>query len=52
MELANLNMWRSSLQLPAADKAESEPVTVGTGQGKLFEIADGKSSRANHGGSD
>jgi hypothetical protein len=42
MELANLNMWRSSLQLPAADKAESEPVAVGSGQGKLFEIADGK----------
>jgi hypothetical protein len=42
MELANLNMWRSELQLPAATKAESEPVTVGPGQGKLFEIADGK----------
>ena len=42
MELANLNMWRSELQLPAADKADSQPVTVGPGQGKLFEIADGK----------
>jgi hypothetical protein len=42
MELANLNMWRSSLQLPPADKAESEPVAVGSAQGKLFEIGDGK----------
>jgi hypothetical protein len=42
MELANLNMWRSELQLPAAQKAESEPITIGPGQGKLFEIADGK----------
>lgn len=42
MELANLNMWRSSLQLPPADKADSEPVTVGPGQGRLFEIGDGK----------
>jgi hypothetical protein len=35
-------MWRSSLQLPPADKADSEPVTVGSAQGKLFEIGDGK----------
>jgi len=35
-------MWRSSLQLPPADKAESEPVTIGSAQGKLFEIGDGK----------
>jgi hypothetical protein len=42
MELNNLNMWRGELQLPPATKAESEPVTIGPGQGKLFEIADGK----------
>jgi hypothetical protein len=42
MELPNLNMWRNELQLPPADKAESQPVTIGSGQGKLFEIADGK----------
>jgi hypothetical protein len=42
MELTNLNMWRGELQLPPAQKAESEPVTIGPGQGKLFEIADGK----------
>jgi hypothetical protein len=44
MELANLNMWRRSLQLPDADKAESEPVTVGSAQGKLFEVGDAKTS--------
>jgi hypothetical protein len=42
MELANLNMWRSSLQLPPADKADSEPVTVGSEQGKLFNVGEGK----------
>lgn len=42
MELANLNMWRGEIQLPPAEKADSEPVTIGPGQGKLFEIADGK----------
>ena len=42
MELNNLNMWRGELQLPPATKAESEPVAIGPGQGKLFEIADGK----------
>jgi hypothetical protein len=42
MELANLNMWRGELQLPAAEKPDGETVTVGPGQGKLFEIADGK----------
>lgn len=42
MELNNLNMWRAELQLPPATKAESEPVTIGPGQGKLYEIADGK----------
>jgi hypothetical protein len=42
MELNNLNMWRGELQLPPATKAESEPVAIGPGQGKLYEIADGK----------
>jgi len=43
MELGNVNMWRAALQLPPADKAESEPVPVGSGQGKLYEI-DGKAA--------
>ena len=43
MELANFNMWREALQLPAADKVQSEPVTFGPGQGKLYEVADPKS---------
>jgi hypothetical protein len=42
MELGNFNMWRGELQLPPAAKAESVPVTIGPGQGKLFEISDGK----------
>src|SRR5207237_1389650 len=42
MELAYFNMWRDTLQLPAADKVQSEPVTIGTAQGKLYELADGK----------
>jgi len=42
MELANLNMWRGELQLPKVDKAESEPVTIGASQGKLFDIGDSK----------
>jgi hypothetical protein len=41
MELGNVNMWRAALQLPPADKAESEPVPVGPRQGKLYDI-DGK----------
>jgi hypothetical protein len=44
MELANYNMWRQSLQLPNADKVQSEPVTVGSAQGKLYDIADPKTS--------
>jgi hypothetical protein len=35
-------MWREELQLPKADKADSEPITIGPGQGKLYEIGDGK----------
>jgi hypothetical protein len=43
MELANYNLWRESLQLPPADKVSSEPVPVGSAQGKLYEVADSKS---------
>ncbi|HLX71625.1 MAG TPA: hypothetical protein VKV04_18590 [Verrucomicrobiae bacterium] len=43
MELAIYNMWRTELQLPAAQKAESEPVTVGSAQGKLYQLGDDKS---------
>jgi len=45
MELAYYNMWRQSLQLPAAEKVQSEPVTIGSAQGKLYEIADPKAGR-------
>jgi hypothetical protein len=41
-ELAYFNMWRETLQLPSAEKVQSEPVTIGSAQGKLYEIADGK----------
>ena len=37
-ELANLNMWRSAVGLPPADKAESAPVAIGSAQGKLYEV--------------
>lgn len=43
MELGIYNMWRGELQLPNADKVDSTPVTVGVDQGKLYEMADGKS---------
>jgi hypothetical protein len=42
MELANYNLWRESLQLDPVDKVSSEPVAVGSVQGKLYEIADSK----------
>lgn len=42
MELANLNMWRSELQLSPVQTAESDSVTVGPAQGKLFDIGDDK----------
>lgn len=42
MELGNYNMWRGELQLPAASQAESQPVTVGSEQGKLYDISGGK----------
>jgi hypothetical protein len=44
MELTIYNMWRSELQLPAVQKADSEPVTVGSAQGKLFQVGDDKSA--------
>lgn len=42
MELTVYNMWRREVQLPAADKAESEPVTVGSTQSKLYQVGDDK----------
>lgn len=43
-ELANLNMWRSAVGLPDADKAESQPVTIGGAQGKLYEVGGEKAT--------
>ena len=45
MELDNYNLWRESLQLPAVDKVESQPVAIGAEQGKLYEVGEGKSSK-------
>jgi hypothetical protein len=45
MELDNYNLWRESLQLPAVDKVESQPVAIGSEQGKLYEVGDGKSPK-------
>lgn len=42
MELAIVNMWRKELQLPAAQQVESQPVTIGSEQGKLFDVGDDK----------
>jgi hypothetical protein len=44
MELDNYNLWRQSLQLPPVDKVESQPVAIGSEQGKLYEVGDSKSS--------
>jgi hypothetical protein len=38
-------MWREALQLPAVDKVESQPVAIGSEQGKLYEVADSKSPK-------
>ncbi len=38
-ELALVNMWRSQLQLPPADQAESVDISVGSGPAKLYEFA-------------
>jgi hypothetical protein len=45
MELDNYNLWRESLQLPAVDKVESQPVAIGSEQGKLYEVGDDKSAK-------
>jgi hypothetical protein len=45
METTVINMWRSEVQLPATDKDDATPVTIGSAQGKLFEIAGGPSGR-------
>jgi hypothetical protein len=42
-ELPYYNMWRSELKLDPAEKVSSDPVAIGPGKGKLYEIADGKS---------
>jgi hypothetical protein len=43
MELDNYNLWRSSLELPPVDKVESQPVAIGSDQGKLYDVSDSKS---------
>jgi hypothetical protein len=42
MELGIYNMWRGELQLPQADKVDSTPVTMGSEQGKLYDMSGGK----------
>ena len=37
-------MWRRSLQLEDASKADSTPVAIGSAQGKLYDIGDAKTS--------
>ncbi len=44
MELATLNMWRSEMQLPPAQKVDSQPVSIGAAQGKLYEVLGDKTS--------
>jgi hypothetical protein len=43
-ELDNLNMWRKAVGLPDADKVESEPVTIGSAQGKLYDVGGEKAT--------
>jgi hypothetical protein len=43
-ELQNLNMWRKAVGLSDAEKVESEPVTIGSAQGKLYEVGGEKAS--------
>ena len=42
MEVGNLNMWRSELQLSPVQTADSEPLRIGPGQGRLFDIGNDK----------
>jgi hypothetical protein len=44
-EVQNLNMWRRDANLPPADKAESEPVTIGSAQGKLYDVNGEKATK-------
>jgi hypothetical protein len=44
-ELANLNMWRGDAGLPPAEKVESAPVTIGSTQGKLYEVGGEKATK-------
>ncbi|HXT11710.1 MAG TPA: hypothetical protein VN873_09110 [Candidatus Angelobacter sp.] len=43
-ELAILNMWRKSIGLPDADNVASQPVAIGSAQGKLYEVGGGKAT--------
>jgi hypothetical protein len=43
-ELDNLNMWRKAVGLPEVDKVESEPVTIGSAQGKLYDVSGDKAT--------
>ena len=45
MELDNYNLWRQSLELPPVDKVESQPVAIGSEQGKLYDVSDSKSPK-------
>jgi hypothetical protein len=45
MELDNYNLWRESMALPPVDKVESQPVAIGSEQGKLYDVADSKSPK-------
>jgi hypothetical protein len=45
MELDNYNLWREGIQLAPVDKVESQPVAIGSEQGKLYEVADSKSPK-------
>jgi hypothetical protein len=44
-ELQNLNMWRSDAGLPPADKVASEPVTIGSAQGKSYDVSGEKATK-------
>jgi hypothetical protein len=37
-ELQNLNMWRKAVGLTDVEKVQSEPVAIGSAQGKLYEV--------------
>jgi hypothetical protein len=45
MELDNYNLWRQSIELAPVDKVESQPVAIGSEQGKLYDVSDSKSPK-------